>query len=92
MGESHDEEERWEAGEEKAEGIVREELLRRGWDDTGWERRRQADDQRVRMTASFRRETIVTSKWIVRRLHMGRWTHVSKCLAKANSLSVNSED
>ena len=83
VGESHYGAERQESGEEKAERIVAEELRRRRWRETDLERRRKGDAQKVQMAARLRRESIMTLKWIARRLHMGSWTHVSNCLAKA---------
>jgi putative transposase len=81
VGESHYGAERQETGEEKAERIVTEELRRRRWRETDLEGRRKGDAQKVQMAARLRRESIMTLKWIARRLHMGSWTHVSNCLA-----------
>ena len=81
VGESHYGAERQETGEEKAERIVAEELRSRRWRETDLERRRKGDAEKVRMAARLRRESIMTLKWIARRLHMGSWTHVSNCLA-----------
>ncbi len=92
VGESHYGQERRETGEEKAERIVDEELHRRGWEETELQGRPKGDEQKVQMAARLRRETVVTLKWIARRLQMGSWTYVSNCLAKAKSRSVNNED
>jgi hypothetical protein len=81
VGQSHYGADRQETGEEKAERIVAEELRRRRWRETDLERRRKGDAQKVQMAARLRRESIMTLKWIARRLHMGSWTHVSNCLA-----------
>ena len=83
VGESHYGAERQESGEEKAERIVAKELRRRHWNAKDLERRRKGDAEKVRVAARLRRETIMTLKWIARRLHMGSWTHVSNCLATA---------
>jgi putative transposase len=83
VGESHYGVERQETGEEKAEGIVGEELRRRRWAERDLERRRKGDPEKVRIATRLRRESIMTLKWIARRLHMGSWTHVSNCLALA---------
>ena len=85
VGESHYGAERQESGEEKAERIVAKELRRRHWNAKDLERRRKGDAEKVRVAARLRRETIMTLKWIARRLHMGSWTHVSNCLATAKS-------
>ena len=81
VGESHYGAERQETGEAKAEGIVAEELRRRRWAEADLERRRKGDREKVRIATRLRRESIMTLKWIARRLHMGSWTHVSNCLA-----------
>ena len=83
VGESHYGAERQESGEEKAERIVAEELRRRRWRETDLKRRLKGDAEKVRIAARLRRESIMTLKWIARRLHMGSWTHVSNCLAMA---------
>ncbi len=83
VGESHYGAERQETGEEKAEGIVAEELRRRHWAEPDLERRRKGDREKVRIATRLRRESIMTLKWIAHRLHMGSWTHVSNCLAAA---------
>ena len=82
VGESHYGAERQETGEEKAERIVVEELRSRRWRQKDLERRRKGDAEKVQMAARLRRESIMTLKWIARRLHMGSWTHVSNCLAE----------
>jgi putative transposase len=82
-GESHYGAERRESSEQKAEGIVAEELKRRRWTEASLARRRKGDPEKVRVAARLRRETIMTLKWIAQRLSMGSWTHVSNCLATA---------
>jgi REP element-mobilizing transposase RayT len=81
VGESHYGAERQESGEEQAERILAEELRRRRWRESDLEWRRKGDAQKVQMAARLRRESIMTLKWIARRLRMGSWTHVSNCLA-----------
>jgi putative transposase len=83
VGASHYGAERQESGEEKAERIVAEELKRHRWTESTLTLRRKGDPEKVKMAARLRRETIMTLKWIAQRLHMGSWTHVSNCLAKA---------
>jgi len=83
VGQSHYGADRQETGQEKAERIVEEELRRRGWKETELERRRKGDAEKVRIASRLRRESIMTLKWIARRLHMGSWTHVSNLLAAA---------
>jgi putative transposase len=81
VGESHYGEERQESGEAKAERIVEEELRRRGWTKRSLGERRKGDPEKVKMALRLRRESIMTLKWIARRLAMGSWTNVSNCLA-----------
>ncbi len=87
VGESHYGAERQETGEEKAEGIVVEELRRRRWTEADLERRRKGDAEKVRVAVRVRRESIMTLKWIARRLRMGSWTNVSNCLADAQRIA-----
>jgi putative transposase len=81
VGESHYGEERQESGEAKAERIVEEELKRRRWTEKSLGERRKGDPEKVKMALRLRRESIMTLKWIARRLAMGSWTNVSNCLA-----------
>jgi hypothetical protein len=60
---------------------VAEELKRRKWDEAELVKRRKGDPEKVKMALRLRRESIMTLKWIARRLHMGSWTHVSNCVA-----------
>ncbi len=69
-----------EADEAHAEGLVREELSRRGWKGTELGRRRKGDPEKVEIAWRLRQETTMSLKWIARRLQMGTWTHVSNCL------------
>jgi hypothetical protein len=48
-------------------------------------RRRKGDPQKVEIAWRLRRETPMTLKWIVARLHMGVWTSVSNALARKQS-------
>jgi hypothetical protein len=43
----------------------------------------KGDPEKVKIALRLRRESIMTLKWIARRLRMGSWTHVSNCLAEA---------
>ncbi|MDB6125158.1 MAG: hypothetical protein JWQ71_4151 [Pedosphaera sp.] len=80
LGEHHDGPEKLESAEEKAEGIITQELKKLRWKEGDLERRRKGDPQKVRMAARLRKETTVTLKWIAQRLHMGAWTHVTNRL------------
>ena len=82
IGQSHYGGERQESGEEKAEGIVSEELRRRRWTESDLVGRRKGDAEKIKIALRIRRETIMTLKWIAQRLRMGSWTNVSNCLAE----------
>ena len=82
MGENHYGADRQESGEEKAERLVAQELKARRWTEEILKTRRKSDPQKVEIAARLRRDTVMTLKWIAQRLHMGRWTHVSNCLAR----------
>jgi hypothetical protein len=43
--------------------------------------RRESDPEKVKFGLRMRRESIMTLKWIARRLQMGSWTIVSNCPA-----------
>jgi hypothetical protein len=47
---------------------------------TDLERRRKGDEEKVRIADGLRGESIMTLKWMARRLRMGSWTYVSNCL------------
>ena len=65
-----------------AEGLVREELSRRGWEEAELERRRKGDPEKVAIAWRLRQQSTMTLKWIAQRLKMGAWTHVSNCLVQ----------
>ena len=83
-GVNHYGEERFESDEAKAEGILDEELRRRGWRPEELQARRKGDKNKVRMAARLRRETTMTLKWIAEHLAMASWTNVSNLLAALN--------
>ena len=65
-----------------AEGVLREELARRGWTEAELGRRRKGDPDKVEIASQLRARTTMTLKWIAHRLKMGVWTHVSNCLVQ----------
>lgn len=71
-----------EADEEHAEGLVRQELRRRGWKEAELAERRKGDPEKVQIAWRLRQETTMTLKWIARRLQMGTWTNVSNRLVE----------
>jgi putative transposase len=65
-----------------AEGVLQEQLLRRGWTEAELTRRRKGDAEKVEIACQLRARTTMTLKWIAQRLKMGAWTHVSNCLVQ----------
>jgi pyruvoyl-dependent arginine decarboxylase (PvlArgDC) len=71
MGAEHYGAERRETAEAHAEGMVAEELKRRGWEAAELGRRAKGDAQKLVIAARLRAETEVTVRWIAERLRMG---------------------
>ena len=71
------------SAEAKAEGMVEEELRRRGWGEVELRERAKGDQGKVAMAVRLRRETTMTLKWVAERLAMGSWSNVSNLLAVA---------
>ena len=80
IGAEHYGEERQETAEAHAEGIVAEELKRRGWSDEELGRRAKGDAQKVSIAVRVRRDTAMTVKWIADRLQMGAPGYVNHLL------------
>jgi putative transposase len=64
----------------KADRIVREELLRRKWDEKTLAASRKGDAVKVAIAQRLRRETTVTLAWIAARLQMGSRTYLAHLL------------
>jgi putative transposase len=79
-GPSHYGEELRESAEEKARGIIAEEMKRLGWKEADLPRHRKGDGRKVRIARRLRQETTMTLKWIADHLKMGTWTHVTNRL------------
>jgi hypothetical protein len=71
-----------EADAAHAEGVVAEDLRRRGREEAELTLRRKADPEKVEMAWRSRHETTMTLKWVAKRLKLGAWTHVSNCLVQ----------
>jgi hypothetical protein len=71
---------RGEAGEIRAERLVRAGLQALGWTEKELSARRKGDKGKVKLARQLRAETTMTLAWIARRLQMGRWTYVSNLL------------
>jgi len=80
VGQSHYGAERQEAGEARAERLVREGLQVLGWTEKELSQRPKGDKGKVKLARRLRTQTTMTLRWIADRLHMGSWTHVSNLL------------
>ena len=74
-GANHYGEEVRESAEAKAEGMVEEELRRRGWSEVELREGAKGDQGKVAMAVRLRRETPMTLKWVAERLAMGSWSN-----------------
>jgi hypothetical protein len=72
-GASHYGGDRQEAGEQKAERLVRGELRRRRRKEEDLPGLPKGDKSKVALARRLRQETTMTLKWIARRLHLGSW-------------------
>jgi hypothetical protein len=80
VGEHHYGEARAAAGQERAEGMVREGLARLGWKEEDLAARRKGDGDKLKLALRLRAETTASVKWIAARLRMGTWTHLNHLL------------
>jgi hypothetical protein len=62
---------RQETAEAKAERIMAEELLRRGWTEADLAARRKSDPGKLAISARLRRETTLPIRRIATRVHLG---------------------
>ena len=86
LGPEHYGEERQEAAEARAEGIVVAELKRRRWGPGELGRRAKGDAGKVAVAKRLRAETAVTVKWIAERLRMGAPGYVNHLLYRQRQL------
>ena len=80
LGQHHGGDAKRETDEQKAERVVREELLKRRWTEEDLGKRRKTDAGKVKIAARLRRETVMTLDWIAERLQMGCRHTVANCL------------
>jgi hypothetical protein len=80
VGASHYGSEVGESAEEKAQGILAQEMRRLGWGEQDLGKHRKGDPRKVKIARRLRQETTMTLKWIAERLRMGTWTHVTNRL------------
>ena len=71
LGEHHAGDLRRENGETRAERIIAEELKRLGWTEADLLRQRKNAPGKLDLAARLRRETILSLKWIARRVQLG---------------------
>jgi hypothetical protein len=79
-GEWHYGQELRESAEERAEGLIRAALKRKGWTEKDLQERRKGDEFKVRLAEQLRVETTVTLRWIAARLCMGTRGHLTHLL------------
>ncbi len=83
IGRHHGGQECYETAEAKAEGLLAEELNRRGWCQEELARRRKGDREKVKMAKQLRGETTMTMDWIASPLNMGTGGYAASCLREA---------
>ncbi len=71
-GKWHYGEELRESVKERAEGLIRAGLKRKGWTEKDLQERRKGDELKVRLAEQLRAETTVTLRWIAARPCIGR--------------------
>jgi REP element-mobilizing transposase RayT len=73
-----------------AEGIVADELQRRGWTDDDLAKRLKGDPEKIAIAQRLRRETVMTVAWVAQRLRMGRPNYLNFLLHRKpeNNLSL----
>jgi len=80
FGAHHSGTERQESAEQHAQGLIRQELDRLGWDGAELKRQPKGARRKVRIARRLRAETTMTLGWIAERLRMGSASMVSHCL------------
>ena len=68
------------SGEQKARGIIAEELAKMGRRKADLGRWRKGDERKVRIALQLRRETTVSKRWVANQLKMGSVSNVAFCL------------
>jgi len=71
LGDNHSGELRRETAEQKANRIISEERLSRGWKESDLTARSRSDRGKLAIAARLRNETILPIKWIAARVHIG---------------------
>ncbi len=89
-GSNHYGSDRFQSSQERAKGMIAQELKRLGWTESELTTRRKGDRNKVKLARRLREETTMSLAWIAEQLRMGSWSYVSNLLRKAKS--ANSED
>ena len=71
LGDNHSGELRRETAEQKANRIIAEELLSRGWKESDLTTRGRSDRGKLAIASRLRSETTLPIKWIAARVHIG---------------------
>jgi len=69
-----------ESAEERAEGLIRAGLKRKGWTEKDLQERHKRDQFKVRLAERLRAQTTVTLRWIAARLCIGTRGHLTHLL------------
>jgi REP element-mobilizing transposase RayT len=92
LGPSHYGAQRQEAGLQKAERMVKEEMRRLGWVEDQLRARPKGHRSKVMIARRLRRETTMSLKWIAARLQMGTWTYLSNLLNKPSETEPQAQE
>ena len=80
MGRHHGGAERSETAEARAQGILTQELKRRGWEAAKLQQLAKGDAEKIRIARRLRSETTITWSWIAAHLHMGAVGYAAQCV------------
>src|SRR5437016_3069306 len=69
-----------ECAQERAEGLIRAGLKRKGWTEKDLQERRKGEQFKVRLADQLRAETTVTLRWMAARLCIGTRGHLPHLL------------
>lgn len=77
------------ADEAHAQALLEKELKQRGWTEQELAGRRKADPEKLKIAWRLRQETVMSLKWVARKLQMGSWTYLSNCLVQKRKEQKN---
>ncbi len=80
FGRHHDGIERQESAEAKAQRLLAQEFLRRGWSEADLAQLSKGDPQKIKIASRLRKETTMTWDWIAQSLAMGASAYAANCV------------